>query len=61
MVGSNPTLPTRLGTTVTQEEIEAQAEKMYYEFSQARGLQYPWNMLDENTKSHWYRRVQRDI
>ena len=46
---------------MTQEEIEAQAEKMYYEFSQARGLQYPWNMLDENTKSHWHRRVQRDI
>lgn len=46
---------------MTQEEIESQAEKLYYEFYKARGLQYPWNMLDESTKSHWYRRVQRDI
>ena len=46
---------------MTQEEIERQAEKLYYEFSTARGLQYPWNMLDDNTKSHWRRRVQRDI
>ena len=42
-------------------DVEAQAEKYYYEFSKERGLQYPWTMLDENTKSHWRRRVQRDI
>lgn len=46
---------------MTEEEIEAQAEKCYYEFTRERGLQYPWNMLDENTKDHWRRRVQRDI
>jgi hypothetical protein len=46
---------------MTEEEIERQAEALYYEFTKARGLQYPWTMLDENTKSHWYRRVQRDI
>jgi hypothetical protein len=46
---------------MTEEEIERQAQALYYDFSQGRGLQYPWNMLDENTKSHWYRRVQRDI
>lgn len=46
---------------MTEEEIEVQAERYYYEFTRARGLQYPWTMLDENTKSHWRRRVQRDI
>ena len=43
------------------EEVEARAESCYYEFTRARGLQYPWSMLDENTKDHWRRRVQRDI
>jgi len=45
----------------TSEEIELEAELMYYDFTRSRGLQYPWNMLDENTKSHWRRRVQGDI
>lgn len=43
------------------KDIETQAEAEYYTFSRDRGLQYPWNMLDENTKDHWRRRVQRDI
>lgn len=41
--------------------VEAQAEECYYEFSQVRGLQYPWNMLDENNKDYWRRRVLKDI
>jgi hypothetical protein len=46
---------------MSEEEIEMQAELLYYDFSRARGLQYPWSMLDEGTKSQWRRRVQRDI
>lgn len=46
---------------MTEEEIERQAEALYYDFSRARGLQYPWSMLDDNTRGEWRRRVQRDI
>lgn len=46
---------------MTEEEIERQAELYFYEFTRGRGLQYPWKMLDENTKNEWRRRVQRDI
>jgi hypothetical protein len=46
---------------MTEEEIERQAETLYYDFSRARGLQYPWSMLDEYTKSQWRKRVQKDI
>lgn len=46
---------------MTEDKVERQAEACYYEFSRERGLQYPWNMLDENTKSHWRQRVQKDI
>jgi hypothetical protein len=46
---------------MAEEEIERQAEALYYDFSRVRGLQYPWTMLDENTKSHWRIRVQKDI
>jgi len=41
----------------TPEEIELEAELCYYDFTRARGLQYPWDMLDENTKQHWRDRV----
>ena len=46
---------------MTENEVERQAEDLYYTFSRERGLQYPWTMLDENTKSHWRNRVQKDI
>jgi hypothetical protein len=42
---------------IEEEEIERQAEALYYEFSASRGLQYPWKMLDENTKDVWRKRV----
>lgn len=41
--------------------VEVQVESFYYAFTKERGLQYPWNMLDENTKDYWRRRVQTDI
>jgi hypothetical protein len=46
---------------MTEQEIEFEAEHRYYTFTFERGLQYPWTMLDENTKSHWRKRVQKDI
>jgi len=45
---------------MTEEEIEHEAEDLYYTFTKERGLQYPWNMLDENTKNQWRKRVQKD-
>jgi hypothetical protein len=41
----------------TPEEIELEAELCYYDYTRSRGLQYPWDMLDENTKQHWRNRV----
>ena len=46
---------------MTEEQIERQAESDYYTYTKERGLQYPWNMLDENTKSHWRKRVLSSI
>jgi len=41
----------------TPEQIESEAEQCYYAFTRERGLQYPWDMLDEKTKQHWRNRV----
>jgi hypothetical protein len=47
---------------MTEQEIEFEAEHRYYTFTfvPAR-FRVTWNMLDENTKSHWRKRVQKDI
>jgi len=41
--------------------LDKEAENAYYAYTKARGLLYPWHMLDENTKEVWRKKVAKDL